>query len=157
MANNLKQGVLTINSFKHPEKYIGKQKDNIVFRSSWELSFMKYCDRNPNILKWSSEEIVIKYLYSVDKRWHRYFPDFYIQYISKKDGKERDAIVEIKPYAQTKKPILENFKTRKSKDYAAAEYIKNMDKWRAAKLYAKERKMKFIILTENDIEFRKLK
>ena len=39
----------------------------------WELRFMKYCDSNPSILEWSSEEIVIPYR-GLDKKIHRYYP-----------------------------------------------------------------------------------
>ena len=39
---------------------------------------MKYCDSNPNILEWGSEEVVIPYRSPLDNRVHRYFPDFYM-------------------------------------------------------------------------------
>ena len=45
----------------YPEKYRGDYT-NIVYRSLWELKFMKYCDSNENILEWGSEEIVLPYV-----------------------------------------------------------------------------------------------
>ena len=48
---------------KNRNKYKGNPK-KIVYRSLWERSFMKYCDSNPSILEWSSEEIIIPYYYS---------------------------------------------------------------------------------------------
>ena len=63
---------------QNPEKYKGNAK-NIIYRSMWELRFMKYCDSNPSILEWSSEEIVIPYR-SLDNKIHRYYPDFWIKY-----------------------------------------------------------------------------
>jgi len=43
---------------RNPEKYKGDFR-NIIYRSSWEVEFMRYCDRNPNILEWGSEEFFI--------------------------------------------------------------------------------------------------
>jgi len=59
---------------KNPNKYKGNP-NNIVYRSSWELKFMRYCDLNEKILEWGSEEFFIPYLdpttnkvYSKNKR-----------------------------------------------------------------------------------------
>ena len=43
----------------YPEKYAGKPP--IIYRSSWELKFMKMCDNREDIVKWSSEPVEIKY------------------------------------------------------------------------------------------------
>ena len=37
-----------------PEKYLGNPT-NIIYRSLWELKFLKYCDTNVNILEYASE------------------------------------------------------------------------------------------------------
>ena len=37
---------------KQYKKYKG-DPTKIVYRSMWELRFMKYCDKNPYILEWS--------------------------------------------------------------------------------------------------------
>ena len=63
---------------KNPIKYKGDVKD-IVYRSSWELKMMKYCDTTKSIVEWGSEEIVIPYVSPWDGRYHRYFPDFYVK------------------------------------------------------------------------------
>ena len=63
---------------KITKKYKGDYT-NIIYRSLWELKFMKYCDSNQNILEWGSEEIIIPYKSPLDNRYHRYFPDFYIK------------------------------------------------------------------------------
>ena len=39
--------------------------------------------------KWSSEEIVIPYRSPIDKKVHRYFPDFWIQLLNSKGIKRR--------------------------------------------------------------------
>ena len=45
---------------KNPEKYVG-DINNIIYRSSWEGRFCQYCDINPNIIKWSSEPLEIRF------------------------------------------------------------------------------------------------
>jgi len=62
---------------EYPKKYKG-DPNNIICRSSWERVFCRYCDRNRNILEYSSEEVIIPYRSPVDNKYHRYFPDFYI-------------------------------------------------------------------------------
>ena len=41
------------------DKYVGKKVPH--FRSSWEHSFMRFCDENPAVLQWASEAIHIPY------------------------------------------------------------------------------------------------
>jgi hypothetical protein len=43
---------------KNPEKYDGDHTQ-VVYRSLWEKHAFKWCDDNPKIKKWSSEEVVI--------------------------------------------------------------------------------------------------
>ena len=65
----------------HPtntKKYRG-DVHNIIYRSLWERKFMVYCDKNPDIVEWGSEEIIIPYMSPLDRKRHRYFPDFYIK------------------------------------------------------------------------------
>ena len=69
---------------KNYKKYKG-DPTRIYYRSLWERRFMVYCDNNVNILEWGSEEVIIPYKSPIDKRVHRYFPDFYIKYKDKKE------------------------------------------------------------------------
>ena len=85
---------------KHPQKYVGNVK-NIVYRSMWERRFMKYCDDNPEVLVWSSEELVIPYLSPIDRKMHRYYPDFLIKV--KRNDSTQTVVVEVKPKRETKK------------------------------------------------------
>ena len=62
----------------NPNKYMG-DVDNIIYRSGWERRAMKYFDNTPKVVKWASEEVVIKYYDSVGKKVRRYFPDFLIK------------------------------------------------------------------------------
>ena len=132
----------------NPKKYKG-DPTNIIYRSLWELKFMNYCDKNENIIIWSSEELWIPYKSPVDNRYHKYFPDFYIKY-KNTSGKIVESLIEIKPAKQVKGPTPQK---SKSKKYISevVEYAKNMAKWEAAKEYCDDRKWTFRVLTEHDL------
>ncbi len=68
-------------------------------------------DENPSIIWWASEEMFVKYVSPIDKRVHRYFPDFVVR-LKKKDGKEATMMLEVKPEKQTKPP-KQSRRTRK--------------------------------------------
>jgi hypothetical protein len=113
---------------------------------------MVYCDTNSSILKWSSEEIVVPYVSPIDKRWHRYFVDFWIQYRDS-NGNLRASLIEVKPLAQTKEPKrLESGKkpTRRFLNEVMTWGV-NQAKWKAATDYCQDRKWEFRILTEKDL------
>lgn len=144
MANKYYQGIYNI---KNKEKYKG-DPNNIVFRSSWELKVLKYLDDNPSVIWFASEELSIPYISPVDKKKHRYFPDFIIR-VRKKDGKEETHMWEIKPYRQTQLPEQK----RKTKRFLqeSITYAVNQEKWRAAELFCLEHGWKFSIITEKDL------
>lgn len=136
---------------KNPSKYDG-DPTNIIYRSLLERRFMVYCDTNSSILKWSSEEIVVPYVSPIDKRWHRYFVDFWIQYRDS-NGNLRASLIEVKPLAQTKEPKrLESGKkpTRRFLNEVMTWGV-NQAKWKAATDYYQDRKWEFRILTEKDL------
>jgi len=134
-----------------PEKYIG-DFHNIIYRSSWERRFCIYCDRNENILKWSSEPIHVDYYHPLDKKMHKYFVDFYIK-VLKEDNTTQEWILEVKPEAQTQKPVYEgkNMTTRKLEDYnyKMQVWITNQAKFKAAKKWAEDRNFRFGVIDEN--------
>lgn len=132
----------------HPEKYKGDTA-NIIFRSGLELKFFRFFDHNPAIIRWNSEQVVVPYTSDMDGRVHRYFVDAWLKVKSKTAVQEY--IVEIKPYAFTLEPAQQSRKTQ-TYQKKVIEYIKNLNKWKAADKYAKEKGMKFIILTEKDIK-----
>lgn len=137
---------------KNYEKYKG-DATNIIFRSMLERKFMLYCDANPWVIQWSSEEIVIPYVSPVDKKWHRYFPDFYMKYRDTKHN-IRECIVEIKPYSQTmepKKTITEKGKPTRRFLTEVMTWGVNQAKWKAATEYCLDRKWEFKILTEKEL------
>ena len=96
---------------KNLEKYKG-DPTSVTYRSLWERKFMLYCDDNPSVLKWSSEEIVIPYRSPIDKKVHRYFPDFWIQ-IRNSQGIKEGILIEVKPKAQTNPPKKKSRETKR--------------------------------------------
>ena len=133
---------------KNPKKYKGDYK-NIIFRSSWEEKFMKYCDTKQSILEWGSEEYVIPYRDPTSAKVRRYFPDFYIK-VKESSGKIKKYIIEIKPARQTKEPKIQKKKTR-GYIYEVYTYAKNQAKWEAAKDFCDNRLWEFKILTEREL------
>ena len=130
---------------KHPEKYMGNTK-GIVYRSGWEFKVMMQLDHDPNVVKWASEEFSIRYLSPIDKRFHRYFPDFYVEY---KDG--RKELIEVKPQHQVKKPEANRKKNRKKLLNEIVTYERNKAKWAYAQEWCKQRGVQFKILTEKEL------
>lgn len=130
------------------QKYRGDIQ-NVVYRSLWELRFMKWCDQNPSILEWGSEIVVIPYISPVDNKIHRYFVDFYIK-VQDKEGNTKKYLIEIKPEKYTKPPEIPKKKTKKFIDEVFL-YGVNTAKWKAAFEYCADRNLKFMILTEKDL------
>ena len=127
-----------------PEKYTG-DPSNIIMRSSWETRFASWCDKNPSVLKWNSEETVIPYKCPTDNRIHRYFVDFKI-YVN--TGKTY--LVEVKPKMQTLPPIYPGKRTQRYLQESLA-FMKNQAKWEAASEFAKDRGWEFKIITEHEL------
>ena len=127
-----------------PEKYTG-DPSNIIMRSSWETRFASWCDKNPSVLKWNSEETIIPYKCPTDNRIHRYFVDFKI-YVN--TGKTY--LVEVKPKTQTQPPIYPGKRTQRYLQESLA-FMKNQAKWEAANEFAKDRGWEFKIITEHEL------
>jgi hypothetical protein len=127
-----------------PEKYTG-DPTNIIMRSSWETRFASWCDKNPSVLKWSSEETVIPYRCPTDDRIHRYFVDFKIQVSTGKTY-----LVEVKPSSQCQPPVYPGKRTQRYITESLT-FVKNQAKWKAANEYAKDRGWEFKIITENEL------
>jgi hypothetical protein len=134
---------------KYPKKYVGSYP--IVLKSSWEVSFARWCDSNINVLQWGSEDIGIPYYDTTRKTTRRYFPDFIIKLIDK-DKKTATWVVEIKPYKEVVGPSnKKSGKTMKSKMYESITYINNVSKWKAAEDFCRKRGFKFRIITEREL------
>ena len=123
--------------------------NNIVYRSLWELRFMKWCDNNLSVEEWGSETIIVPYLSPLDKKVHRYFVDFYIK-VKNKTGTLQKYLIEIKPERFTKPPEIPQKKTKRFID-EVFQYSVNEAKWKAAFEFCQDRNMKFVVLTEKDL------
>lgn len=134
---------------KNIHKYRGNVR-NIIYRSSWELKFMKYCDFSSHILEWGSEEIVIPYRSPIDRRIHRYFVDFYVM-VKDSQGIISKYLIEIKPKRQTTPPPKPQRQSKKYL-YETLEYVKNQAKWESATEFCLDRGWKFMILTEDQLK-----
>ena len=114
-----------------------------TFRSSWEQTFMQFCDNNPNVMAWASEPVRITYQHPLTGKVTVYVPDFIVVYRDAK-GKKNAELIEIKPANQS------NPKLAKSRTQQAQVAI-NYAKWDAATHWAKKRGMRFRVLNEGDI------
>lgn len=126
---------------KNVEKYIGNHDP--IYRSSWELSFMRTCDEHPGIIEWASEPFRIPFYHPIYNKYSIYVPDFLIVYIDANKVKHGD-VIEIKPLKET---VLEKAKSRKDK----IQWIINSAKWEAAERFCKKNGLKFQVLNESQL------
>jgi hypothetical protein len=122
---------------------------NIVYRSLWELKFMKWCDTSISVVEWGSETVIVPYLSPIDNKVHRYFVDFYIKVRTKTNTIEK-YLIEIKPEKFTKPPDIPKKQTKRFID-EVFQYGVNDAKWKAAFEFCQDRNMKFMIITEKDL------
>ena len=137
---------------KNVSKYKG-DPTKVIYRSLWELRFMRWCDQRDSVLKWASEEVIIPYRSPIDGRRHRYFPDFWVKILNA-DGSISESLIEVKPKLQTQPPKNTPPKDgRKRRRYITEvkRWGVNEAKWKAAKAYCIDRNWKFVILTEDDL------
>jgi len=132
----------------YPNKYKG-DSSNIICRSTWERKFCRWCDLNESILEWGSEEFYIPYISPLDNRVHRYFPDFIIK-VKESTGQIKTYVIEVKPKKQTRPPKTPKRKT-KSYLYECKTYAVNQAKWKAAVEFCEDRRIKFKIITEDEL------
>jgi len=133
-------------------KFQGKFVGNVppVARSSWELAFMRWCDYNSSVVKWSSETIQIPYFDPVSQKHRRYYPDFNMV-VKDNTGRETPYIVEIKPYKEIHPPKKSSGKMVKTMMYESQMYARNVSKWNAAQDFCKKRGIIFRLLTEKEL------
>lgn len=136
---------------KNSEKYIG-DINNIIYRSYYELKFLRWCDSNPNILQYASEEIIIPYFDISTGKVKRYFPDFYV-IMKEKNNEIKKYIIEIKPYRQTQPP-KKGKKSSKNYLYEAKQYERNQCKWEAAKEFCRKNNLSFKLITEKELNIK---
>jgi hypothetical protein len=132
----------------NPQKYVGDYK-NIIYRSSWEARVMNWLDKNPSIVSWASEEVVIPYVSPVDGKWHRYFPDFVVK-VKDKNGTVKTMMLEVKPKKQTKAPEQQKRVTKRYITEVTTWGV-NQAKWKAATEYCLDRNWEFKLITEDHL------
>ena len=127
---------------KFPEKYAGNRAP--TYRSSWEYTFMKFCDEHPNVSQWASEAVKIPDRNPLTGKHTIYVPDFFIVYADK-GGKQKVELIEVKPKNQS---VRENLGRSRANQ---AHYVINMAKWEAARSWCKQKGIFFRVITEEDI------
>ena len=133
---------------QNPKKYIG-DPGRIIYRSSWELKFMKWCDSNPSVLEWGSEELAIPYISPKDNRVHRYFVDFYMK-VQESSGKAKKYLIEIKPAKFVQQPKIPARKTKQFLNEVMTWGV-NQAKWKYATEFCEDNGWEFMILTEKEL------
>lgn len=130
-------------------KYKG-DPTKIIYRSRWEFMVMQKLDAHPDVLAWSSEEIIIPYISPLDGKKHRYFPDFWFRK-KNPDNTVEEILVEVKPASQTKPPTAQKGKPTKRYITEVATWGINSSKWQSAEAYCKAKGWKFVIITEHEL------
>jgi hypothetical protein len=162
-----KQGYYKV---QNKDKYVG-DPNLVVYRSSWEMAFCKWCDYSPSVIRWSSEPIKIPYYDRVSKleeckklgldpnnprNWvvKNYNTDFWVE-VDKGENVVEKWFVEVKPKHKLIKPTPPpkgaKLKDIKSFNARAKEYLINEAKFAALKEWASRHNTKFYIFTEDTL------
>ena len=126
-----------------------ESEGTVLYKSSYELQAFRFADSNPAIVKFSVEPFNIKYLKPSTGKIHRYYIDMYLEFKN-----SQKFLVEIKPFSETQPPKPPKKSTQKALmtyNKACVTFSTNTAKWEAAKKFASEKGMKFIILTEREL------
>lgn len=146
-------------SLTAPEKFVppidnymgsfNESQQKVEYKSSLEQKSFKYCDCSDNISFWSAEPFPIMYVKPTDNKPHRYFVDLMIEFASgNKVIVEVKSSTETKPPKPPKKPNQRNLRHFKR---AQKTWAINSAKWEAAIAFAEENGMKFMFLTEKQL------
>lgn len=154
----------------NPQKYVG-DPSLVVYRSSWEYSFCKFCDYSESVQRWSSEPLKIPYYDRVSKlaecrkigldpnnpkNWIKknYNTDFWVE-IKKPDDTIEKWFIEIKPKNELKKPVpppkTAPLKEHKRFNQRAKTFLINEAKYAAMNEFAKRNNCKFYVFTEDEL------
>ena len=160
-VGNYRQGLYTpVNTSK---VYKLNEKGGLYYRSSWELTAMKYFDQSDDVILWGAECLEIPYqMKKPDKHGiltvtnHRYYPDFYYK-LKMVNGSIREILLEVKPVEQTKPPKFKETarmtkKQLDSYEYSINEYNRNMSKWDFTIKYCEMKGIEFKILTKQQVD-----
>ena len=135
---------------ENPQKYAG-DCSNIIYRSMWERRCMKYFDKTPGVILWSSEELAIPYYDTATKKQRRYFPDFLIK-VKTADGSIKTHLIEVKPTKDLRPPTGGRGKKKSTVLYEMKTYLMNRDKFASARKWCDDRNISFDIWTEKHLQ-----
>lgn len=138
----------------NPNKYIGKKP--IISRSSWETRLFSFLDKNPSVIFWNSEDVIVKYKSPVDGRLHNYHVDI-VAKIRNRIGEEKIYAIEIKPASQMVPPRQTAKKQQRVFLEETETFLINQAKWEAATEFFNSRGVTFLVLNEYDIGIAKRK
>ena len=142
-----KKGIYRLDN---PSKYNGPlTKEGVLYRSTWEARVFYYMDHNSNVIEWSSEGLVIPYIFKLDGKVHKYYPDVVCK-VNTNSG-IKTYIIEVKPEKQTiepTKPKNRSLSRKKRYESEMAVYIKNTSKWEATQEFCDKNGYEFKIFTE---------
>jgi hypothetical protein len=143
---------------KNPTKYLGGNINEIIYRSSWEHTAMRFFDEHPNVIGWMSEALPsnhvkkglsgIPYENPFTKRWSFYIPDFFVIYMDK-HGKQHAEVIEVKPLDEVP-PAISGFRGKVSRLKQGRQII-NAAKYEAALKYCAKHGFFFRLCTEKDM------
>lgn len=125
----------------NPQKYVGNKAPR--YRSSWEFTFMKFCDENDHILQWASESVSIPYRHPLTGKQTVYIPDFLITYQGS-NGRTIGELIEIKPRKQS---VIEGKMSERDRAIVAINYAK----WDMATKWARRNGLTFRVINEDQI------
>ena len=131
---------------RNPQKYIGTGQ--IIYRSSIEAKFMRFCDDNPNVIKWGSENVIVEYYDTILQKKRKYYVDNFV--VIKEGNVLKKYLIEIKPLSQTKKPIDTKKRKKAHLLYEQCAFETNMCKWKTANEYAKNIGAEFLLLAYSE-------
>ena len=129
---------------RNVEKYRGSSIPR--YRSSWELTMMRFLDNNPAVLEWQSEGLQIPYRNPLTGKGSVYVPDFLVVYQDKRQ-KLHAEMLEVKPHRQT--TLEAAGKSQHNRMHAMI----NAEKWRAAAKWCAQRNIRFRVVTEQTMFF----
>lgn len=111
-------------------KYVSSKTGvQMTYRSSWELRYFSYLDKNPDVVTYYSEFLKIPYVSSVRSgKVKNYVPDVYVEYI---DGSRK--VIEIKPSSKLDMSV-------------------NVKKFNAARDWCNSNEIEFEIVTEHELK-----
>jgi len=125
----------------NPQKDVGTKAPR--YRSSWEFTFMKFCDENNHVLQWASGSVSIPYRHPLTGKQTIYVPDFLITYQGS-NGRTIAELIEIKPRKQS---VIEGKMSERDRAIVAINYAK----WDMATKWARRNGLTFRVINEDQI------